>query len=285
MTSTPEPNEKTPPVLPSSSSELLDDGGNAEARIRQLSRRSFVWAGLATGATLGGLWAFNRNPPEEAPENTPGYVPLSDGAKTPFRRVMQFNEAVAQRLFFRPSHRAQEFARSDAREPRNNYKGETPVIDLETWKLQINGAEGGDKTVTLADLQTLPEVSQTTELKCVEGWSTVVNWSGARFLDFAKKYPPPPGTRYVAMLSEPEGYEEERYYVGLDLASCLHPQTLLAWKMNDQTLTAEHGAPLRLVMPHKYGIKQVKLITTIAYTPKRPDDYWAERGYDYYAGL
>jgi DMSO/TMAO reductase YedYZ molybdopterin-dependent catalytic subunit len=259
-----------------------------EATMRSLSRRSFLWAGLATGSVLGGLWAFNRNPPEDAPEGVKGYVSLDEGTKAPLRRVLQWNETVAQRLFFRPTHRAQEFPRSAAREPRNNYKGETPIIDLDYWRLTLSGFaddRGEGKTLSLADLQTLPEVSQTTELKCVEGWSVVVNWSGARFVDFAKKYPPPPGTRYVAMLSEPEGYEDERYYVGLDLASCLHPQTLLAWKMNDAPLTAEHGAPLRLVMPHKYGIKNVKLITSIAYTRERPDDYWAERGYDYYAGL
>jgi DMSO/TMAO reductase YedYZ molybdopterin-dependent catalytic subunit len=74
------------------------------------------------------------------------------------------------------------------------------------------------------------------------------------------------------------------YYVGLDIESVLHPQTLLCYAMNHQPLTPEHGAPLRLVIPVKYGIKYIKWIGTIRFTDERPTDYWAERGYDWYAG-
>jgi DMSO/TMAO reductase YedYZ molybdopterin-dependent catalytic subunit len=55
--------------------------------------------------------------------------------------------------------------------------------------------------------------------------------------------------------------------------------------MNGKPLTKEHGAPLRLILPHKYGIKNIKLITHLAYTTTRPPDYWEEQGYDWYAGL
>jgi DMSO/TMAO reductase YedYZ molybdopterin-dependent catalytic subunit len=173
-----------------------------------------------------------------------------------------------------------------AREPRNNYKGETPYIDLDAWNLKLTGLEGSAATtLTLADLKDLPRAEQTTELKCIEGWSEVVNWGGVRFIDFAKKHTPAAGTRYVSMLSEPADYPDERYYVGLHLADCLHPQALLATHMNGEPLTAEHGAPLRLVVPHKYGIKSIKLITSIDYARERPSDYWYEQGYDWYAGL
>jgi hypothetical protein len=74
------------------------------------------------------------------------------------------------------------------------------------------------------------------------------------------------------------------YYVGLDIASALHPQTLLCYEMNGQPLTPQHGAPLRLVIPVKFGIKNLKRIGTIRFTDVRPADYWAERGYDWYAG-
>ena len=86
--------------------------------------------------------------------------------------------------------------------------------------------------------------------------------------------------RYVAMLTPNEGY-----YVGLDMASALHPQTLLCYEMNGEPLALEHGAPLRLVIPVKYGIKNLKRIGTITYTDQKPADYWAEQGYDWYAGL
>jgi DMSO/TMAO reductase YedYZ molybdopterin-dependent catalytic subunit len=77
----------------------------------------------------------------------------------------------------------------------------------------------------------------------------------------------------------------EGYYVGLDMPSALHPQTLLAWEMNGEPLTGEHGAPLRLSIPVKYGIKNIKRIGAIGYREKEPADYWCERGYDFYAGL
>jgi hypothetical protein len=247
---------------------------DAEAEIHRLSRRSFLWAGMVTAGTLGGLWAFDKKAPDDG-----------TGIKRAFRRSLEFNEAIARRLFFSENHRAREFPRELAVEPKNNYKGATPTPDLDAWRLTLEGVGDGPKTLTLADLKRLPKVSQTTELKCVEGWSVVVNWTGVRLVDFLDKFAPPPGTKYVAMRSEPEGFDEEWYYVGLDLPSCRHPQTLLAYAMNDAPLTPEHGAPLRLVMPHKYGIKNIKLITHIAYANDRPSDYWAERGYDYYAGL
>ena len=129
----------------------------------------------------------------------------------------------------------------------------------------------------------------TTELKCIEGWSTVVHWAGARLADLAaltglatrSGRPEDPGNLlgYVSMETP-----DAAYYVGLDMASALHPQTLLCYEMDGEPLTTDHGAPLRLVIPVKYGIKSLKQIGTIRFTDERPADYWAERGYDWYAG-
>ncbi len=77
----------------------------------------------------------------------------------------------------------------------------------------------------------------------------------------------------------------QEYYVGLDMPSALHSQTLLCYEMNGAPLAIENGAPLRLRIPTKYGIKNIKRIGTITYTDQRPADYWAEQGYDWYAGL
>jgi DMSO/TMAO reductase YedYZ molybdopterin-dependent catalytic subunit len=120
----------------------------------------------------------------------------------------------------------------------------------------------------------------TTDLKCIEGWSVVVTWAGARLRDFAGTYGLDARTKYVS-LATPDG----AYYVGLDTASAMHPQTLLCYEMNGVPLTAAHGAPVRLVTTVKYGIKSIKRIGTIVFTDLRPRDYWAERGYDWYAGL
>jgi DMSO/TMAO reductase YedYZ molybdopterin-dependent catalytic subunit len=235
--------------------------------LKRLSRRSFLWAGAGVAGSLTALSLFNNKAKDDG-----------TGIKQLFRTTHLSNEGVARALV--AGRLAPEFPAAKAIEPRNNYHGTTPEIDLDTWHLNF-----GEQKLTLEELKTLPEVSLTTELKCVEGWSAIVTWTGCRFADFAKKFPPPPGAKYVWMRSEPEGQEETWYYVGLDIESALHPQTLLAWGMNGAPLETAHGAPLRLAIPIKYGIKNIKLITHLSYETERPADYWAERGYDFYAGL
>jgi DMSO/TMAO reductase YedYZ molybdopterin-dependent catalytic subunit len=155
-------------------------------------------------------------------------------------------------------------------------------LDPAAWRLRVHGPAGAPRLFTLADVQALPAVSMTTELKCIEGWSNVVHWTGARLADFARHY------RFGTADSLPDYVRLETpdggYYVGLDRASALHPQTLLCYAMNDAPLTPDHGAPLRLVIPVKYGIKSIKQIGVLRFTDVRPGDYWAERGYDWYAG-
>jgi len=109
-----------------------------------------------------------------------------------------------------------------------------------------------------------------------------LKWGGVRFQDFVARYAPgrTDPNSYVGLETP-----ERDYYVGLDMASAMHPQTLLCYEMNGEPLASEHGAPLRLVTPLKYGIKNLKRIGRIAFSNARPPDYWAERGYDYYAGF
>jgi hypothetical protein len=143
--------------------------------------------------------------------------------------------------------------------------------------------------LTLDDIKALPRIEMITELKCIEGWSAITHWAGARFSDFVAKYLRRTGdggersdagpVRYVSLVTPDGGY-----YVGMDMQSMLHPQTLLCYEMNFAPLTPEHGAPLRLVTPTKYGIKNIKRIGRIEFTNERPKDFWAESGYDWYSG-
>ncbi|MBA3439166.1 MAG: molybdopterin-dependent oxidoreductase [Pyrinomonadaceae bacterium] len=144
---------------------------------------------------------------------------------------------------------------------------------------EFHGASMPFGRKTLDNIRALPRVEITTELKCIEGWSEVVHWAGARFADFADRYAPATPGSYVG-LETPDG----GYYVGLDMESARHPQTLLCYEMDGKPLALEHGAPLRLYIPVKYGIKSIKRIGTISFTDDRPADFWAERGYDWYSG-
>jgi len=147
--------------------------------------------------------------------------------------------------------------------------------------------------LTLEDIKRLPHVEMVTEFKCIEGWSEIVYWGGARLRDFLAAFTAPVSfgdlhpAEFATSLPAYIGFQtpDGQYYVGIEREVALHPQTLLAYEMNGEALTWDHGAPLRLVTPLKYGIKQIKQIGRITYMNQRPRDYWYEQGYDYYAGL
>jgi DMSO/TMAO reductase YedYZ molybdopterin-dependent catalytic subunit len=235
---------------------------DAASQTEQHSRRAFVAGGAAAIlALLGYSWL-------KSAENT--------GI---FSRVLRWNEDLSQD-YFSPLHLAPEFPRSMAREPRvNGDWGLKNGLNPAEWRLNILGLSVSEPLVlNLDDIKQLPRVEMTTELKCIEGWSVIVNWAGARFSDFASRVGAPK-TDYVSLVT-PDGV----YYVGWDMPSIMHPQTLLVYEMNGEPLTPDHGAPLRLVTTVKYGIKQIKRIGTIEFTNVRPADYWAEQGYDWYSG-
>ncbi|MBF9143956.1 molybdopterin-dependent oxidoreductase [Hymenobacter properus] len=251
----------------------------AEARRR--SRRSFIGLGLAGLAGLGG-WKWLISQPED------------DGIPRPLRKVLDANGRLSH-AYYKQTRLAPEFARSRARTPRKNGTyGLKSELDPATWRMRVQGyGTSNVQEFTLADVQAMPKVEMVTELKCIEGWSVVVHWAGARFSDFLAKYPlatrsgqpldprnPPADLAPYAGIVTPDG----KYYVGLDMDTVLHPQTLLCYEMNGKPLTPEHGAPLRLVTPLKYGIKHLKRIGTIAFTDTRPKDLWAEMGYDWDSG-
>ena len=139
--------------------------------------------------------------------------------------------------------------------------------------------------LTLDDIKKLQHHEFVTEFKCIEGWSEIVHWGGYRLADLIAAYPPARNAngdlpKYVYM-ETPYG----DYYCGYNMSACTHPQSLLTTEMSGTPLTQNHGAPIRLHMPIKYGYKQIKRIALIAYTDKQPDDYWTKLGYDWYAGL
>jgi DMSO/TMAO reductase YedYZ molybdopterin-dependent catalytic subunit len=254
------------------------EGEGLEPRLRRLTRRGFALGGAATLTGLAGWrWLVTRSE--------------QDGLPWPFRRVLRLNESLA-RAGFRSSRSAPEFPRGAAQLPRVNGRiGIDPTIDPASWRLRVIGAAGeaGARLLRLDEIKALPRVEMTTELKCIEGWSTVVSWAGARLADLAAltglanrsgRRNGPDALLDYASLQTPDA----AYFVGLDMASAFHAQTLLCYEMDGDPLTMDHGAPLRLVIPIKYGIKSLKQIGTIRFTDGRPADYWAERGYDWYAG-
>jgi DMSO/TMAO reductase YedYZ molybdopterin-dependent catalytic subunit len=240
---------------------------DVEREVRRLSRRGFIVAGVGSVAAYG-AWKWLRLRPRDG------------GLEWPFRRTLETNERIAE-AYFRPSRLIPTYPSSAITTARiNGGIGLSADYDPANWRLAVEGADNREPVMlTLDDIKSLPRRDMTTELRCIEGWSIIVHWTGARLADLMAKLPPPRNTRYVAMETPDRGY-----YVGLDMQSAAHPQTLLAYELNGQPLSWQHGAPLRLAIPVKYGIKNIKRLALIRYTNIRPADYWAERGYDWYAG-
>lgn len=252
-----------------------DEDHSSELKLQ--SRRSFI--ALAGGyclSILGWKWIISR--------------PEDQGVFWPLRKTLGLDDLIFQTtLGARRSEN--ELKKVTDRNPRiNGDEGlETPLSSIQEWRLQIHSPQTTGEIqrleIPLQELQTLPQTEVTFELKCIEGWSEVMTCRGVRFSDFLKRYhlgqfAPNSLYPYVA-LSTPD----EKYYVSIDSESMMHPQTLLCTEMNGQLLSIENGAPLRLTIPVKYGIKHLKRIGSIHFAMSRPKDYWAERGYDWYAGL
>lgn len=277
-----------PVVPPADANEIAEWNRQVKRRMAMRTRRSCITGGAAALVALGG-WQWLRTRRYES------------GIPWPLRQGLNLNGEV-DRDFFKPTRLAPDL-RGPVRRGGiplssrvNGDIGLDDPIDPNAWRLSVAGLANHDDPVelTLDAIKKLPRVEMTIEFKCIEGWSVVTEWAGARFSDFMAAYPPatmsgdpldladdpedlPP---YVEMATPDGGY-----YVGLDMESMLHPQTLLAYEMNGASLTQDHGAPLRLVTPVKYGVKSLKRIGTISYGVSRPADYWAEQGYDWYAGL
>lgn len=238
---------------------------------RGQSRRSFLTGGAMALAGVAG-WRWLQARPED------------NRAIDVLRRGHEFNESL-WRTIGRDQATAPTFDPSESSMIRvNGRHGIREEIDLDAWELTVLNAEGDTiGTHTMDDILALPKHEMTIEHKCVEGWSHIVTWGGARFSDFVALYADELGpelTEFVSLETP-----DSDYYVGLDMPSMLNSQMYLAYELQGEPLDQEHGAPLRLATPNKYGIKTIKRIGTIQFTNEQPTDYWYERGYDWYAQL
>ena len=250
---------------------------NLELSKRQINRRRFIAFGTFISLYGAGYaawrWLYKQ----------PGDGGLLGGIQTPLRPVLNANEKI-----FTNSYKQDNLAKTYPKEkasanPRvNNDVGLDPDFAADEWKLEVQKADASNLSVSLDEIRQLPKTEIVFEFKCIEGWSQISYWGGVKFSDFANHYALKNETKMkYAGMSTPE----DGYYIGIDMESALHPQTLLCYEMNGKPLPPEHGYPLRLIIPVKYGIKNIKRIGTIYFANERPADYWAERGYDYYSGL
>lgn len=264
------------------------------------TRRDFLLFSLgALASGLGAWWLLPDRtrsrllprPGHDALDTIAARVGLTrERREAALNRALTFDDDVAEALYS-PDRRVRTYDRSQVTRLRNNYNGRTPGPGyVSGWRLRVAGlADGGERAFTAGELLArFPFHEQVTRLVCVEGWSAVAWWGGIRFADFLAAFPPASGARWAALRSrvnlDPRG-NPDPYYVSLDLDTARHPQALLATHLGGRPLTVEHGAPLRLLVPMKLGLKNIKAITDLEYAAGEPRDYWGERGYSRYDGL
>lgn len=185
---------------------------------------------------------------------------------------------------FRRHHLAPTFADADVapfeKFPINDYDVDDPEVDLTAWTLSVSGSVQKPGEYELKQVQNLRKYTQNTRHVCVEGWDVIGNFGGARLSDFLKAIGADTSSRFVTVECA------DGYYESLDMATALHPQTLLCYEMYGRPLTREHGAPLRLAIPTKIGYKQAKYLTSMKVTNVLDKvGYWEDQGYSHFYGL
>jgi DMSO/TMAO reductase YedYZ molybdopterin-dependent catalytic subunit len=256
--------------------------------LRRRTRRDVLLFGTgAVAALVGGASLLPQNTLSRLGVrrnmDSPGKEWLLDGA-------IRIDDDVAEALYSR--HRmVPTYTRSQTTPIKNNYNGATPDPGyIPGWTLTLEGlASGLSISLDIRTLMTRFSIhEQITRLVCVEGWSAIAWWAGLRFEDLLRAYPPMSQAKWVRVESSVNldaSGSPDPYFMSLDLATARHPQTMLASHFNGRPLTVDHGAPLRLLVPVKLGLKNVKAITKLTYVAKEPRDYWAERGYSHYDGI
>jgi DMSO/TMAO reductase YedYZ molybdopterin-dependent catalytic subunit len=256
--------------------------------LRRRTRRDVLLFGTgAVAALVGGASLLPQNTLSRLGVrrnmDSPGKEWLLDGA-------IRIDDDVAEALYSK-NRSVPTYTKSQITELKNNYNGATPdPAYISGWHLTLEGlASGLSISLDIRTLMTRFSIhEQITRLVCVEGWSAIAWCAGLRFEDLLRAYPPMSQAKWVRVESSVNldaSGSPDPYFMSLDLETARHPQTMLASHFNGRPLTVDHGAPLRLLVPVKLGLKNVKAITKLTYVAKEPRDYWAERGYSHYDGI
>jgi DMSO/TMAO reductase YedYZ molybdopterin-dependent catalytic subunit len=251
----------------------------------KLSRRGFLTRLSAAGGALmlGGCDQLSQSPT--------------------FRDILSKAEGVTQhvqRFVLSRKSMAREFSESDLSA---NFKanGSTNVDDpsyqtqvkdgFSDWRLKIDGLVTQPAQLSLDELRRLPSRTQITRHDCVEGWSAIGKWKGVQLATLLQSVGLKPQARYLVFHCADTLAPGAPYYESIDLIDAFHPQTILAYDMNDAALTVPHGAPLRLRVERQLGYKHAKYVmrieavSSLALIGAGNGGFWEDRGYEWYAGI
>jgi DMSO/TMAO reductase YedYZ molybdopterin-dependent catalytic subunit len=251
-----------PGIAPDTS--ILDDH---RPLIRHIERRGLIRGGLSLGAValLTGCDVTRPASVEAA-----------------LLAISRFNDRV-QAMLLNPNRLAPTYPESMILRPPkfNAYYDVMNVkpVNGATWRLDLAGMIADKRAWTLPQLQALPQESMVIKHICVEGWSYIGGWTGVRLRTFLEHIGADLRAQYVAFKTADD------YPSSIDMATALHPQTILALKYGGDTLADPFGYPVRLRMSNKLGYKNPKWVTAIEVTNTYPGGFWEKRGFPWFGGI
>ncbi|WP_298266793.1 molybdopterin-binding protein [Geobacter sp.] len=253
----------------------------------RLTRRNFLTRLFvaASATALGGCQKLSESP---------WFVKILGFGEKATRRVQRLvlpRKAVAQE--FTEAELSPQFRSNGTFMPRNPAYLAMAEGGFAGYRLEVGGLVEHPGTFSLADIRALPSREQITRHDCVEGWSAIGKWKGARLSALLEAVQLKPTARYVVFhCADPMGEDgSSPYYESIDLEDAFHPQTILAYELNGETLPVKNGAPLRLRLERQLGYKMAKYVMRLevvedfSHIAGGKGGYWEDRGYEWYAGI
>jgi len=194
---------------------------------------------------------------------------------------------------FSPADLSPRFRSNGTGDPANPEYQSLAAGGFAEYRLEVGGLVERPASFTLAELRALPSRTQITRHDCVEGWSAIGKWKGARFAALLDLVRPKPDARFVMFYcADPMSDDpNDRYYESIDMNDARHEQTILAYELNDATLPIANGAPIRLRVERQLGYKHAKYVMRIELVASFADiaggrgGYWEDQGYQWFAGI
>ncbi|HVO65528.1 MAG TPA: molybdopterin-binding protein [Syntrophales bacterium] len=253
----------------------------------KITRRSLMTR-LLTGASLMMISGCER-----LSETTwfPKVLGLGEKATYKIQRLIVPRKAMAQE--FTDADLSPRFRSNGTSMPNNPAYRKLAAQGFKHYRLEVGGLVEQPMHFSLADLRKLPSRTQITRHDCVEGWSAIGMWKGARLSALLEKVKLMPGARYVVFHCADPMEEDgtSPYYESIDLEDAFHPQTILAYELNGKPLPIPNGAPLRLRLERQLGYKMAKYVMRLQIVEDFSriaggnGGYWEDQGYEWYAGI
>ena len=206
-------------------------------------------------------------------------------------KLITGRRAMAQE--FTPADLSPTFRSNGTAEPNNPEYAALAAQGFAGYALEVSGLVAAPRRFSLAELRALPSRTQITRHDCVEGWSAIGKWQGAKLSAVLDAVQPAAAARYVVFhCADPmDENGESPYYESIDMDDAYHVQTLLAYALNDRPLPVANGAPIRLRVERQLGYKHAKyvmrleLVESFAHIGEGKGGYWEDQGYQWYAGI